>query len=157
MISSHRTDRIAIETIKVLRAALIVSVLVVLLTHQIINTAPLCRASLPLLVLSAKDRPSNACSTTCSNAVSTPRGPISVALRQLLLLIILLLFSSAFRWSFICIFRIAHIIIVKHWLNSLSPSGHIRIIGRVIHLSIIDIASRCTERVERCLIIDWSL
>lgn len=129
LISCHRAYRIAIETIEVLRAALIFRVLVVLLAYQIINAAPLCRPWLLLLVLSTKDGPSNTCSAACSNAVSALRGPNCVLLRQLLCLVVSGRFSSALRWSFVCILIVAHVISVEKWLNSLAPGRFIRIIG----------------------------
>lgn len=129
LILSSWTYRIAVKTIEVLRAALVFSVLVVLFAYQIIDTASLCRPRLSLLILSTKDGgPSHTSRASCSNTVSTLRAPKSVRLRQLLLLVVRIRFSSAFRWSCISVLIIAHVIIVKEWLDSLAPRWCIRVI-----------------------------
>jgi len=129
LISSNWTYRIAVKTIEVLRAALVLSVLVVLFAYQIIDTASLRRPRLPLLILSTKDiSPSHTSRTSCSNTVATLRAPRSVRLRQLLLLVVRIRFCPAFRWPRISVLIIAHVIIVKKWLDSLAPRRCIRVI-----------------------------
>jgi hypothetical protein len=129
LVSCNRTYCIAVKTIKVLRAALILSVLIVLFTYQIIDTAPLGRPWLPLLVLSTKDGPSHTSGTTCSNAVPTLRAPTSVSLRHLLGRVVRSRFSSTFRWSDVSVLIIAHVISVEEWLDTLAPRRCVRIIG----------------------------